>query len=61
MKTYYKYMWMALFSLFILGACSSGSDELPEPQPKPDPDKTEQESEGTSSGSSIDDMKNKNW
>lgn len=39
MKTYYKYMWMALFSLFILGACSSGSDELPEPQPKPEPDK----------------------
>jgi hypothetical protein len=54
-------MWMALFSLFILGACSSGSDELPEPKPKPDPDKTEQESEGTSSGSSIDDMKNKSW
>ena len=41
MKTYYKFLWTALFSLFLLGACSSGGEDLPEPEPtpKPDPDK----------------------
>lgn len=41
MKKFYKFLWMALFSLFIMGACSSGGDDIPEPEPtpKPDPDK----------------------
>lgn len=59
MKTFDKYLWMILFSLFLLGACSSCSDDIPEPEPKPAPNKPQQES--ASSGSSIDDMKNKNW
>ena len=39
MKKYYNFLLMALFSLFVLGACSSGGDDIPEPAPKPDPDK----------------------
>ena len=33
MKKYDKFLWMALFSLFIMGACSSGGDDIPEPEP----------------------------
>lgn len=41
MKKFDKFLWMALFSLFIMGACSSGGDDIPEPEPtpKPEPDK----------------------
>ena len=41
MKKLYNLFLMSLFSLFFLGACSSGGDDIPEPDPtpKPDPDK----------------------
>ena len=39
MKKLYNLFMMALFSLFLLGACSSGGEDIPEPEPKPDPDK----------------------
>ena len=41
MKKHYKFLVMSLFSLILLGACSSGGEDLPEPEPspKPDPDK----------------------
>ena len=38
MKSHYKFLWMALLSIFFLGACSSGSDDIPDPEPKPDQD-----------------------
>lgn len=38
MKKYYKFLLMAWFSLFILGACSSGGDDIPDPTPDPTPD-----------------------
>ena len=38
MKTHYNFLLMTLFSLFFLGACSSGSDDIPDPEPKPDQD-----------------------
>ena len=38
MKTHYKFLLVTLFSLIFLGACSSGSDEIPDPEPKPDQD-----------------------
>ncbi len=39
MKKIYNLLMMSLFSLVLLGACSSGGDDIPEPTPKPDPDK----------------------
>lgn len=39
MKKLYNLLMMSLFSLLLLGACSSGGDDIPEPTPKPDPDK----------------------
>ena len=39
MKKLYNLFLMSLFSLFILGACSSGDEEIPEPAPKPESDK----------------------
>ena len=41
MKKLYNLFVMSLFSLILLGACSSGGEDLPEPEPtpKPDPDK----------------------
>ena len=38
MKSHYKFLWMALLSILFLGACSSGSDDIPDPEPKPDQD-----------------------
>ena len=38
MKTHYNFLLVTLFSLFFLGACSSGSDDIPDPEPKPDQD-----------------------
>ena len=38
MKTHYKFLLVTLFSLIFLGACSSGSDDIPDPEPKPDQD-----------------------
>ena len=38
MKRHYKFLWMALLSIFFMGACSSGSDDIPDPEPKPDQD-----------------------
>ena len=39
MKKLYNLFLMSLFSLFILGSCSSDGKDIPEPAPKPDPDK----------------------
>ena len=38
MKNHYKFLWVALLSLIFMGACSSGSDDIPDPEPKPDQD-----------------------
>ena len=38
MKKHCKFLLVTLFSLFILGACSSGDDDTTEPAPKPQPD-----------------------
>ena len=38
MKSHYKFLWMALLSIFFLGACTPGSDDIPDPEPKPDQD-----------------------
>lgn len=38
MKSHYKFLWMTLLSLIFMGACSSGSDDIPDPEPKPDQD-----------------------
>ena len=38
MKKLYNLFLMSLFSLFILGACSSEKEEIPEPAPIPEPD-----------------------
>ena len=38
MKSHYKFLWIALLSLIFMGACSSGSDDIPDPEPKPDQD-----------------------
>lgn len=38
MKKYYKFLLMAWFSLFLLGACSSGGDDIPDPTPEPTPE-----------------------
>ena len=38
MKSHYKFLWVALLSLIFMGACSSGSDDIPDPEPKPDQD-----------------------
>ena len=38
MKSHYKFLWITLLSLIFMGACSSGSDDIPDPEPKPDQD-----------------------
>ena len=38
MKNHYKFLWVSLLSLIFMGACSSGSDDIPDPEPKPDQD-----------------------
>lgn len=66
MKKHYKFLLMTLFSLVLLGACSSGGNDIPEPTPKPDPDKvtvspTSLTAEAQGGNLSLNVTANKNW
>lgn len=66
MKKHCKFLLATLFSLFILGACSSGDDDTTEPAPKPQPDQltistTELEAEANGGSGTLSFTTNKSW
>lgn len=66
MKKHYKFLLVTLFSLFILGACSSGDDDTTEPAPKPQPDQvtistTELKAEADGGSGTLSFTTNKSW
>lgn len=66
MKKHCKFLLVTLFSLFILGACSSGDDDTTEPAPKPQPDQltistTELEAEANGGSGTLSFTTNKSW
>ena len=66
MKKHYKFLLVTLFSLFILGACSSGDDDTTEPAPKPQQDQvtistTELKAEADGGSGTLSFTTNKSW
>ena len=66
MKKHCKFLLVTLFSLFILGACSTGDDDTTEPAPKPQQDQvtistTELEAEANGGSGTLSFTTNQSW